>query len=176
VIRFRDVTKTYRAGFLRKVGLDNANSDIIPRRSLDSLGINDAGKSTLIRLQSGASMPDRGLIDRGKLRKSWSPDFRGFFATSTTGREILRFACRIYGEACDRMTLYVGEFSNFGAYVDMSVSSYSSGSQARLAFAYQLQSRLTSTWSTRLQPLEMPNSRSTAKRLLLNGLKHRISK
>ena len=107
MIRFRGVTKTYRAGFSRKVALNNANSDIIPRESLSSLGINGARKSPLIRLISGASI---------------------------TGWENLRFVCRIYDEAFDRMTLYAGEFSKIGTYMDIPVSSYSSGTQARLAF------------------------------------------
>jgi len=138
VIRFRDVTKSYRAGFSRKVVLENANFDIVPGESLGVLGINGAGKSTLIRLISGASMPDRGLIDRGNLRISWPLGFRGSFAGSMTGRENLRFACRIYGEAFDRVTRYVEEFSELGAYMDMPVSSYSSGMQARLAFGLSM--------------------------------------
>lgn len=138
MIRFRDVTKSYRLGIGRKTVLDNASFDILRGQSLGVLGVNGAGKSTLIRLISGASLPDRGRIDRRDVRVSWPLGFAGSFHGSLTGRENLRFACRIYGASIPKVTAFVQDFAELGEHLDMPVRSYSSGMKARLAFGLSM--------------------------------------
>src|ERR671928_52918 len=60
-----------------------------------ALGRNGVGKSTLIRMISGAEYPDRGRIKRN-VRISFPLGLVGFKGT-LTGRENCRFVARIYG-------------------------------------------------------------------------------
>jgi len=138
MISFRSVTKSYRVGDRRKTVLDDASFDIVRGQSLGVLGVNGAGKSTLIRLISGASMPDRGRIDRRGVRVSWPLGFAGSFNGSLTGRENLRFACRIYGASIPKVTAFAQDFAELGAHLDMPVRTYSSGMKARLAFGLSM--------------------------------------
>lgn len=138
MIRFRNVTKSFRVGFDRKVVLNNANFEIRPGESMALMGINGAGKSTLIRLISGASLPDSGVIDRSGVRISWPLGFAGSFHGSLSGRENIRFACRIYGVSIPKVTHFVEDFAELGSHLDMPVKTYSSGMKARLAFGLSM--------------------------------------
>jgi capsular polysaccharide transport system ATP-binding protein len=54
-----------------------------------------------------------------------------------TGRENVKFVCRIHGvrrSSMQEKIRYVQEFADIGGYFDQPVSTYSSGMQARLAF------------------------------------------
>lgn len=138
MISFRSVTKSYRVGLSRKVVLDEASFDIYRGQSIGVLGVNGAGKSTLIRLISGAALPDRGRIERRHVRVSWPLGFAGSFHGSLTGRENLRFACRLYGASIPKVTAFVEEFAELGAHLDMPVRTYSSGMKSRLAFGLSM--------------------------------------
>lgn len=101
------------------------------------LGLNGQGKSTLIRIISGAERADSGTVTR-KGRVSWPIGFTGGFNGSLTGRENLRFTSRIYGADIREVTNFVEAFSELGPYMDMPVKTYSSGMRSKLAFGLSM--------------------------------------
>ncbi|MBN2427399.1 MAG: ABC transporter ATP-binding protein [Deltaproteobacteria bacterium] len=137
MIRLVNLSKRYRAGKGSKTVLDNVSADFPPGRNLGILGRNGAGKSTLLRLIGGAEKPTSGKILR-EGRVSWPIGFSGGFHGSLTGRENLRFICRIYQADIRRVTRFVDEFAELGAYMEMPVNTYSSGMRAKLAFGLSM--------------------------------------
>lgn len=136
MIRFRDVSKSYRAGTSRKHILRDATFTL-PWRNVAILGVNGAGKSTLIRMLAGAELPDDGEILRD-VSVSWPLGFGGGFHGALSGIENLRFICRIYNRRMDDVIAYVEDFAELGRYLHMPVRTYSSGMKARLAFAVSM--------------------------------------
>ena len=117
--------------------LEGVDFQVNRGESVGILGRNGAGKSTLIRIISGAEQPDTGSIARG-MSVSWPLAFSGAFQTSLTGIDNLRFICRVYGVDTERHIPFVEDFSELGVYLREPVRTYSSGMQARLAFALSM--------------------------------------
>ncbi len=113
----------------------------IPRRTnVGLIGRNGAGKSTLLRLIAGVDMPTRGQVRR-HCRVSWPLGLAGGLHGTMTGRQSVRFVCRIHGvpeSEIPRYEDYVLEFSELGVSFDEPISSYSTGMNARLKFALSL--------------------------------------
>lgn len=101
------------------------------------IGKNGAGKSTMIRLISGAEKPDAGKVRRN-MSVSWPLAFAGGFQPGLNGRDNLRFICRIYGRDWREHIDFVDEFTELGRYLREPVSTYSSGMRSRLAFALSM--------------------------------------
>ena len=101
------------------------------------IGRNGAGKSTLIRLIGGGEKPTTGSITR-TMSISWPIAFSGGFQSGLTGRDNLRFICRIYGQDPAEKLPFVKEFSELGDFLDQPIRIYSSGMKARLAFAISM--------------------------------------
>ena len=137
MIQLRNVTKTYPVGKKRRIILDDVNVEFIPGVNVGILGRNGAGKSTLIKIIGGSAMPDSGEVQRTS-RISWPIGFAGCFHGSLTGRDNLRFICRIYGEDFERVSEFVEEFTELGNYMEMPVKTYSSGMSAKLAFGLSM--------------------------------------
>jgi len=112
----------------------------IPRdKSLGILGRNGAGKSTLIRLIAGLDVPDSGSINTNGLRLSWPlGGGSGGIHGSLTGRENLRFICRLYNKDIKEKLAFVEDFAELGHYIDMPVKTYSSGMKSRLGFGISM--------------------------------------
>jgi len=117
--------------------LDEVNLTILPGERIGILGRNGAGKSTMIRLISGAERPSSGSIRRD-MSVSWPLAFGGAFQGTLTGLDNLRFICRIHGVSTEDKIDPVQEFSELGRYLYEPVKSYSSGMRARLAFAISM--------------------------------------
>lgn len=117
--------------------LDDVNLVINPGEKVGILGRNGAGKSTIIRLISGAERPTSGTIHR-KMSVSWPLAFGGAFQGTLTGLDNLRFICRVYGVSPEDKVEFVQEFSELGRYLREPVKTYSSGMRARLAFAISM--------------------------------------
>jgi capsular polysaccharide transport system ATP-binding protein len=136
VIALENVTKSYMTLGGRKVVFRNLSLDLPEDKNIGLIGRNGAGKSTLMRLLSAVDLPDSGkVITRGRL--SWPVGLRGGMQKNLTGRDNVKFVCRIQGLRRQRMQekiRYVEEFAEIGEYFDQPVSTYSSGMQARLAF------------------------------------------
>jgi capsular polysaccharide transport system ATP-binding protein len=137
MIRFENVSKSYKADGQRKWLLRDVTLTWPRGRSVGLLGRNGAGKSTLLRMIGGAVEPDRGVIRR-EGRISWPLGFSGGFHGSLTGAQNARFIARIYGMDTDALLAHVADFAELGAFMHMPVSTYSSGMRARLAFGVSM--------------------------------------
>ena len=137
MIYIENVTKQYgtRQGLVTV--LDDVNLTISPGEKVGILGRNGAGKSTIIRLISGAERPTSGHIRR-EMSVSWPLAFGGAFQGTLTGLDNLRFICRVYGTSAEDKIAFVQEFSELGRYLREPVKSYSAGMRARLAFAISM--------------------------------------
>lgn len=137
MITLQDVSKTYPTRRGPRQILKGVNLQIRPGEKVGVLGRNGAGKSTLIRLISGAELPTSGQVYRD-MSISWPLAFGGGFQGSLTGMDNLRFICRVYGADIKKAMPFVEDFSELGEYLWEPVRSYSSGMQARLAFALSM--------------------------------------
>ena len=137
MIDLKNVCKDYhtRQG-VRRV-LDKINLRIDFGEKIGILGRNGAGKSTMIRLISGAELPTSGKVHRS-MSVSWPLAFGGAFQGSLTGMDNLRFICRVYGADSKAAEPFVQEFSELSYYLREPVKSYSAGMRARLAFAISM--------------------------------------
>ena len=136
MIRLDNVTKSYMTLGGRKVVFRNLSLDLPQGRNIGLIGRNGAGKSTLMGLLSAVDLPDSGkIITNGRL--SWPVGLRGGMQKNLTGRDNVKFVCRVYGLRGQQMRekiRYVEEFAEIGDYFDQPVSTYSTGMQARVAF------------------------------------------
>jgi len=137
MIQLDNVFKYYRSNGHLKVVLDHISLDFMAGRSYGILGVNGAGKSTMMRILAGAELPNGGSIRR-KVRVSWPLGFSGGMHPKLTGRENVQFVARIYGEDVRRVTAFVEDFAEIGAYIDVPIETYSSGMIARLAFGLSI--------------------------------------
>ena len=138
MIELSRIRKSYRLphGKRRDV-LHDVSITLRPGVNMGVLGLNGQGKSTLMRIISGAERPDSGTVIR-KGRISWPIGFAGGFNGSLTGRENLRFTSRIYGADIEEVTDFVEAFSELGPYMDMPVKTYSAGMRSMLAFGMSM--------------------------------------
>ena len=138
MIELSRIRKSYRLphGKRRDV-LHDVSITLRPGVNMGVLGLNGQGKSTLMRIISGAERPDSGTVIR-KGRISWPIGFAGGFNGSVTGRENLRFTSRIYGADIEEVTDFVEAFSELGPYMDMPVKTYSAGMRSKLAFGLSM--------------------------------------
>jgi capsular polysaccharide transport system ATP-binding protein len=136
MIRLEALTKSYLTIRGRRFVFRDLSLEIPGGVNVGLIGRNGAGKSTLMRLLSAVEQPDSGrIVTRASL--SWPVGLTGGMQTTLSGRENVKFVCRIHGvrgqEMKDKLR-YVQEFAQIGDYFDQPVSTYSSGMRARLAF------------------------------------------
>ena len=136
MIRADKISKSYMTLNGRVVVFRNLSLDVPEGVNVGLIGRNGAGKSTLMRLLAAVELPDSGkIITRGRL--SWPVGLKGGMQKNLTGRDNVKFVCRVLGvrrSAMQEKIRYVEEFADIGEYFDQPVSTYSSGMQARLAF------------------------------------------
>jgi capsular polysaccharide transport system ATP-binding protein len=137
MIAIANVFKRYPTRSGEITVLNDVSLNIFPGEKIGILGRNGAGKSTMIRLISGAERPTSGSILR-HMSVSWPLAFGGAFQGTLTGLDNLRFICRIHNVIADDKVAFVQEFSELGRYLYEPVKSYSSGMRARLAFAISM--------------------------------------
>ncbi len=131
------VYKEYETRKGRHQVLRDVSFTLARGRNLGILGRNGAGKSTMIRLISGAERPTSGRITRG-MRVSWPLAFAGAFHANLTGLDNLKFVCRIYGVAYKPLVPFVEDFTELGIFLREPVLHYSHGMMTRLAFALSM--------------------------------------
>ena len=137
MIHIEHISKHYSTRQGPVIVLNDVSLVIKPGEKVGILGRNGAGKSTMIRLISGAERPSSGRIQRD-MSVSWPLAFGGAFQGTLTGLDNLRFICRVYGTSTEDKIAYVQEFSELGRYLREPVKTYSAGMRARLAFAISM--------------------------------------
>ncbi|HEU4956513.1 MAG TPA: ABC transporter ATP-binding protein, partial [Sphingomicrobium sp.] len=137
MISLRHVSKQYKTLRGTISVLRDVNLDILYGDKVGILGRNGAGKSTMVRLISGAERPSKGSIAR-RMSVSWPIAFGGAFQTTLTGMDNIRFICRIYDRDEREATEFVQDFSELGRFINEPVRTYSQGMRARLAFALSI--------------------------------------
>jgi capsular polysaccharide transport system ATP-binding protein len=136
MIRLEALSKSYLTLRGRRVVFRDLSLEIPPGVNVGLIGRNGAGKSTLMRLLSMVDLPDSGRIVT-QARLSWPVGLTGGMQTTLSGRDNVKFVCRIHGirgQAMQEKLRYVQEFAQIGDYFDQPVSTYSAGMRARLAF------------------------------------------
>lgn len=137
MIQLENVFKYYRSQGHTKVVLDHISTHLMAGRSYGILGVNGAGKSTMMRLIAGAELPNSGRIRRN-VRVSWPLGFTGGLHAKMTGRENVKFVARVYGHNLRKTIDFVEDFAEIGSYFDVPINTYSSGMLARLAFGLSM--------------------------------------
>lgn len=139
MIEIKNLTKSYRTKNGRKYVFKNLNATIPRLKNVALLGRNGAGKSTLMRILGGIDHPDSGNVITDQTI-SWPLALSSGFQGSLTGRENVRFVCRIYGKESElkKTAEWIKEFSRIGDYFEEQVKKYSSGMKSRLAFALSM--------------------------------------
>ena len=140
MFELRNVTKSYLTPKGGRYVFRNLSLAIPPGKNIGLIGRNGAGKSTLMRLLGGADVPDSGTIvtDRSI---SWPVGLAGGFQGSMSGRDNIKFVCRVYGaegEAMREKIRYVQEFAEIGTWIDEPIKTYSSGMRSRVAFGLSM--------------------------------------
>ena len=150
VIVLENIAKRYRteSGPGRWV-LKDVSMTIPRNRSVGLVGRNGAGKSTLLRLIGGIDEPSRGSVER-RCRVSWPLGFGGGLQGSLTGRQNVKFVCRLHGydEHLGEQMEFVKSFSELGDAFEDPIKTYSSGMGRGLSSPCHWCSILKSIWST----------------------------
>ena len=131
-----DITKRYPSRLGLRTIFRNFSLSIPDGCNTGLIGPNGAGKSTLMRLLGGLEHLDSGRIVTDR-RVSWPIGLAGGFQGSLTGRDNVRFVCRIHAASADEMrekVAFVQAFAEIGDAFDMPVKTYSSGMRSRLTF------------------------------------------
>lgn len=140
MFELRNVTKSYLTPLGRRYVFRDLSMAIPPGKNIGLIGRNGAGKSTLMRLLGGADIPDSGTIATDQ-SISWPVGLAGGFQGTMSGRENIKFVCRVYGYEGDAMRekiRYVQEFAEIGDWIDEPIKTYSSGMRSRLAFGLSM--------------------------------------
>ena len=136
MIELRNLTKYYPTDLGRKYVFRNLNVTFPGGHSIGVVGRNGAGKSTLLRILGGLEPPDSGeLICNESI--AWPVGLSGGFQGSLSGRDNVRFVCRImgaHGAEMDRIIKFVEDFAEIGDYFDLPMGMCSSGMRSRVCF------------------------------------------
>ena len=123
--------------FKEFIALKNINFEIKKGETWGIVGNNGAGKTTLLRLICGIIAPDKGSI---MVKGSISPilELGAGFAPDLTARENIYLQGALLGHSRAFMKDHfdrIVDFSELSEFLDMPIKNYSTGMQARLAFA-----------------------------------------
>lgn len=137
MIRLQNLNKSYKLNGRTKVVARNINAVFPTGVSVALLGRNGAGKSSMLRMISGAMLPTSGqILSTGTI--SWPVGFAGSFNGQLTGEQNCRFVARVYGVDTDEMRDFVEDFAELGDHFYLPFRTYSSGMKARLAFGVSM--------------------------------------
>lgn len=137
MIYLQNLCKTYTLNGRHKVVADNITATFPSGVSVALLGRNGAGKSSLLRMISGAMLPSSGkILSTGTI--SWPVGFAGSFNGELTGEQNCRFVARVYGIDTNELLYFVEDFAELGDHFRLPVRTYSSGMRSRLAFGLSM--------------------------------------
>jgi capsular polysaccharide transport system ATP-binding protein len=140
MIALNNITKSYKTKHGKHYVFRDISLVLPEGKNIGILGPNGAGKSTLLRLIGKIDYPDAGEVVATK-RISWPVGLSGGFQGSMSGRDNIRFICRIHGikgDDMDNRIAFVQEFADIGNYFDLPVKTYSSGMRARVNFGVSM--------------------------------------
>lgn len=133
MIRFENLSKSFRMGDRRKVIIDHLDLTLPTGKALALMGRNGAGKTTLLQMVAGTIRPDSGrIVSDGTI--SWPVGLGSSLHKDLTGAQNIRFIARVYGVDTESLVDFVEDFAELGQHFNMPVRSYSSGMRSRLAF------------------------------------------
>lgn len=137
MISMNNVNKYYKIAGQRRYILKQQSFEFETGFSYGILGVNGAGKSTTMRLLSGAELPNTGSIKRN-VSVSWPLGFSQGLNTDLSGKENLKFVARAYGQDTKRVLEFVSDFAEIGSYINEPLKNYSSGMGSRFAFGLSM--------------------------------------
>ncbi|UTW56253.1 ABC transporter ATP-binding protein [Kordiimonas sp. SCSIO 12610] len=138
MISLKNVSKYYPTRFGPNYILKDLNIDIPDDRDVAILGKNGAGKTTLMRMIGGIDFPTRGKIVSDRFI-SWPLGIATGFNAVMTGRENVRYVCRIHGIKDTRpVEEFVREFAEIDDNFDLPIGGYSSGMRMKYGFAVSM--------------------------------------
>ncbi|NPC57186.1 ABC transporter ATP-binding protein [Caenimonas soli] len=137
MIALEGVSKNYRISSGVRSVLRDVNLTVRRGEKVGVLGRNGSGKSTLLRIVAGTEQPSSGSLTR-TMSVSWPLAFTGAFQGALTGKDNLRFVCRIYGVDYEDALIFVEDFTELGRYLNEPMQTYSTGMRARLGFAISM--------------------------------------
>jgi capsular polysaccharide transport system ATP-binding protein len=137
MIHLQNLCKTYTLKGSHKVVADNITATFPSGVAVALLGRNGAGKSSLLKMISGAMLPSSGkILSTGTI--SWPVGFAGSFNIDLTGDQNCRFVARVYGVDTDELLYFVEDFAELGDHFHLPIRTYSSGMRSRLAFGLSM--------------------------------------
>ncbi|ATQ67784.1 MULTISPECIES: ABC transporter ATP-binding protein [Methylosinus] len=137
MIQLNKVFKFFKTERHTKVVLDHVSTVFDTSHSYGVLGVNGAGKSTMLKIIAGTALPNSGRVIRS-VRVSWPLGFAGGVHPQLTGRENVHFVARIYGADPRKAAAFVEDFAELGDYLDAPVKTYSTGMSAKLNFGMSM--------------------------------------
>lgn len=135
-----NVDKHYTVQGKRKDVLKSLSMTINPGEKIALVGKNGAGKSTLLRLLCGIEKPSSGVVNITS-SLSWPVGVSGGFINNLTGKENVKFVCRLFTnnrEQTQERIEFVQDFTEIGDYFNLPIKTYSSGMRAKLAFGLSM--------------------------------------
>jgi capsular polysaccharide transport system ATP-binding protein len=140
MIEVNNISKHYMVQGMKKDVFSNLSFQIPSGARFALMGRNGAGKSTLLRLLCGIEKPNKGTVNITSTL-SWPVGVSGGFIATLTGKENIKFVCRLlrssYEETLEKIE-FVKEFSQIGEYINMPVHTYSSGMRSKLSFGLSM--------------------------------------
>ncbi|KAB2693667.1 ATP-binding cassette domain-containing protein [Ochrobactrum sp. Kaboul] len=133
-INLDGIAKVYRGKQGTKRVFENLNGQFPVGSAVGILGVRGAGKSTLMRLICGSTLPDRGRVRRSGLVSPLIANTQAYHA-ALSGRENIHFVARVNGFDGDAATDFVLRFTGLGSIIDHPLSSYSREHRSRFLFA-----------------------------------------
>ncbi len=137
MIRLDNVSKTFWVRGEPRVVADGITATFPTGARVGLMGINGAGKSSLLSMIAGTLEPDTGsVVSTGTI--SWPVGFRGSFHKDLTGAQNIRFIARIYGVDTEELSAFVEDFAELGHQYYQPFRGYSSGMRSRLSFGVSM--------------------------------------
>ena len=126
-----------RGSEMTVTALDDVSIDIARGEKVGLVGLNGAGKSTMLKVMAGILHPTRGSVEsRGRISTLFSESLG--LKPEATGMENILLSGVSLGLSHGRvrkMIPEIVEFTELGDYIYMPLRTYSTGMRARLAFA-----------------------------------------
>ena len=148
-IQIDNVSKSYSVK--QPLAVDAVSMDIHDREVLGLVGLNGAGKTTIIRMASGVILPSRGKISidgfdivsdklEASRRVGWVPEFPNF-EPNAKPLALMRYFAGFYNLRGKDAELKINESLEsvgLGDYLNRKLSSYSQGMKKRFSIAESL--------------------------------------